>query len=141
MKILALILALNLTNSIMPRFWAKVESENAVSVTISRIDKQETKIYTLQEDFNAPKRTGQPLDIDVAYGTITIDDYYEFRSYDRDVWWCIGKDEIDFVPQENTPYALVFYQNGTTIENHECALELDCECYCYDDIFLGIYPL
>lgn len=92
-----------------------------------------------------PKGNGELLDVDVAYGTFNNNFQqgnkymYRFESYDNDIVWCLEEKEIGFVPQEGASYALVFCQNGTTKENHECPEEYNCDCYTYDDIFLGVY--
>ena len=95
---------------------------------------------------------GKELEIRQAYGTFdstfkeadengNIQTMYEFKSYDNDVWWVLSESEIGFVPINNKPYLLVYDENGTTKENHTCPEEYDCDCYCYDDLFLGVYEL
>ena len=65
--------------------------------------------------------------------------YYQFKSYDNEVWWCLTESEMGFVPKDGQRYILAYYQNGTTKDNHTCPEEYDCECYLYDDLFLGCY--
>ena len=104
-----------------------------------------------QEDFNERKADGEDLEVDVVVGTFSgdifemtdsnmkKDMYYQFKSYDNEVCWCLTEEDMGFIPKEGKEYVLAFYQNGTTKDNYECPEEYDCECYCYDDIFLGVY--
>lgn len=68
------------------------------------------------------------------------DVYYQFRSDDDEVWWALTAEEMGFAPDLEMQYALYFTDNGTTKDNPpcDCPAEYECECYCYDDIFLGI---
>ena len=59
---------------------------------------------------------------------------YQFKSNDNKVWWLLNENEIGFKPDSTTQYELIFDNNGTT--NCDCAS--DCECYVYDDTFIGI---
>lgn len=105
-----------------------------------------------QEYFNARKADGEDLKVDTAVGefmaepfdmtsveTGETEKFYQFRSYDDEVWWCLTEEDMGFVPEAGKAYVLAYYQNGTTKENHECPEEYDCDCYCYDDVFLGVY--
>lgn len=105
-----------------------------------------------QEDYNERKADGEDLEVDVAVGTFMADTfeamsgatkevekYYQFKSYDNEVWWCLTEEDMGFIPEAGKEYVLAYYQNGTTKDNHECSKEYDCDCYCYDDIFLGVY--
>ena len=104
-----------------------------------------------QEDFNERKADGEDLEVDTAVGTFSDDNfkatlpsgeeeyYYQFKSDDNEVWWCLTEEEMGFVPEIGKKYIVAYYQNGTTKDNHECPEEYECDCYCYDDIFLGVY--
>lgn len=83
-----------------------------------------------------------------VYGTFDEDtfvnlegkQYYRFKSYDNEVWWCFEMDELDFVPKADITYALTYDNKGTTKENKpcDCAPEYECECEVYDDEFVCI---
>lgn len=76
-------------------------------------------------------------------GTRDIDGnmYYQFISYDNEVWWVLTEDQIGYIPSTEKNYYLVYSNNGTTAENKtcDCLKEWDCECEVYDDVFLAIY--
>lgn len=67
------------------------------------------------------------------------DTYYQFRADDNSVWWVLTADEIGEVPDATTKYSLRYNNNFTT--ECDCPEEWDCECYCYDDEFIGIRKL
>lgn len=164
-ELLALLLSLGMVTTPAPKFTAEVDrtEDNDLAVTMVYVDRGwKEDIYQFdipqygadkeENAYNEYKQDGEDLDIDVAYGTFyrgfeaenykgEKEYYYRFKSYDDEVWWCLTAKDMDFVPEIGKGYALVFYQNGTTKENHECPEEYDCDCYCYDDIFLGVYPL
>jgi hypothetical protein len=68
------------------------------------------------------------------------DTYYQFKSYDNEVWWVLTANEIGCIPKSNTKYMLVYNDNGTTKEDKvcDCLEEYDCECYVYDDVFIKV---
>ena len=67
--------------------------------------------------------------------------YYQFKSCDDTVWWCLTEDEIGFIPSMDKKYVLLYCNNGTTKENKpcDCIAEWGCECEVYDDVFMEIY--
>lgn len=67
------------------------------------------------------------------------DTYYQFRADDNSVWWVLTANEIGEVPDTTTKYSLRYNNNFTT--ECDCPEEWDCECYCYDDEFIGIRKL
>lgn len=62
--------------------------------------------------------------------------YYQFRSYDDEVWWLLTEQEIGHIPNGTDEYRLTFSNSGTF--SCDCKAEYDCECYLYDDVFLCI---
>lgn len=83
-------------------------------------------------------------------GTFTTDftsirgeTYYQFKSYDNEVWWALTESEIGFVPNFDADYALTYDNNGTTKANKPCDCEpwIDCECELYDDEFISVTEL
>lgn len=68
------------------------------------------------------------------------DIYYQFKSNDNEVYWLLSKTEIGFIPDNDTEYVLTYNDNGTTKDNKNCDCTVDwvCECYVYDDVFMGI---
>lgn len=69
---------------------------------------------------------------------------YQFCSDDNEIWWLLSAEEIGFVPVIlDQDYMLVYDNNGTTQENKgcDCPPEYDCDCYCYDDVFIGLTPV
>ena len=72
------------------------------------------------------------------YDGIT-DTYYQFRADDNSVWWILTAEEIGEIPDTTTKYSLKYNNNFTT--ECDCPEEWDCECYCYDDEFIGIRKL
>ena len=144
-------------NPPVPEITAEVDrtEDGDFAVTLVYVDRGYREDYYQfdipQEDFNERKLDGEDLEVDVAVGTFSTNDfeitssdgvkekYYQFKSHDNEVWWCLTEKDMGFIPKEGQEYVLAFYQNGTTKENHECPEEYDCDCYCYDDIFLGVY--
>ena len=144
-------------NPPVPKITAEVDrtEDGDFAVTLVYVDRGYREDYYQfdipQEDYNERKADGEDLEVDVVVGTFSTNDfemtspdgvkekYYQFKSYDNDVWWCLTEKDMGFIPKEGKEYVLAFYQNGTTKENHECPEEYDCDCYCYDDIFLGVY--
>lgn len=64
--------------------------------------------------------------------------WYQFRSDDDTVWWCLTEEELGFIPEYGTKYSLTYNNNGTTAENKpcDCIPEWECECEVYDDEFI-----
>lgn len=83
-------------------------------------------IHTVSGEFH-----GAPIDCTNADGA--TETLYQFRSYDNEVWWLLTAEEIGCVPSEGKTYNLKYDDKGTTSCTHS-----DCECYLYDDVFLGI---
>lgn len=146
----------NLMFSPVPKITAEVDrtEDNDMAVTLVYVDNGYREDYYQfdipQTDYNERKQDGEDLDITTAVGRFTssidsIDEdgnavvLYQFKSYDNEVWWCLTEDDMGFVPKDGQRYIIAFYQNGTTKENHICPEEYDCDCYCYDDVFLGVY--
>lgn len=59
-----------------------------------------------------------------------------FESYDGEVIWLIGYDEIGFVPELGETYTIVYNTNGT--EEEVCEHKEGEECLLTDDIFMGL---
>lgn len=66
---------------------------------------------------------------------------YLFKSYDDSLWWALAEADMGFIPEYGRAYVLLYDENVDTKENHKCDPALDCDCYAYDDLFLGVYPL
>lgn len=103
-----------------------------------------------QEDFNIPKREGEHIPVEAVDGEFyggsfrvmrsdgKFETWYQFKSYDNSVWWALTEEEIGHIPEENSTYTLIYYDNGTNQENHTCPEEYECDCYCYDDILVSV---
>jgi len=106
-----------------------------------------------QEDFNTYKNEGDRINAIAIDGKFhcsgewykgedfsIAETYYQFKSNDDTVWWALTVEDIGFIPEENTEYTLIYFDNDTTVENKncDCKPEWECECEVYDDIFLGI---
>lgn len=145
-------------NPPVPKITAEVDrtEDGDYAVTLVYVDRGYREDYYQfdipQEDYNERKADGEDLEVDVAVGTFMADTfeamsgatkevekYYQFKSYDDEVWWCLTEEDMGFIPEAGKEYVLAYYQNGTTKDNHECPEEYECDCYCYDDIFLGVY--
>ena len=122
----------------------KIEENNIAAVEV--VHNNETKMIDIpQEDFNTPKSEGERISFSTASGTFgnglynEFDGkvYYQFKSFDNKVWWCLTAEEIGFIPTSNKSYNLMYYDNGTT-DCLECDTKYDCECEVYDDIFLSV---
>lgn len=129
----------------------RIEEENYAVLEICLNDEYVKMLDIPQEDFVTPKREGERLELSTVngkfYTTFTANDYigreatlYQFRSNDNSVWWALTTEEIGHIPDNNTEYTLIYYNNGTTAENKpcDCLKEWDCECEVYDDIFIDI---
>ena len=99
-------------------------------------------------DFNLPIELAENIPTETAVGRFTSEfveldgkTYYQFKSYDDEIWWVLTKDDIGFTPELNKGYVLVFCDNGTTKENKscDCIPEWECECEVYDDVFVEIF--
>lgn len=157
-ELVSLLLSLGLWVSPLPTVTSEVDrtEDNNMAVTMVYVDRgyrEDCYQFDIhQDDFNEWKHPGEDLEVDTAIGTfygnmkMTNPDgkeeyYFQFKSYDNEVWWCLTEEDIGFIPDRGADYMLVFYQNGTTKDNHECPEEYECDCYCYDDIYLGVYEL
>ena len=78
-------------------------------------------------------------DIDLTDHNGFMDKYYQFRSDDNSVWWLLTAEEIGEIPDTETKYSLKYDNNFTT--DCDCPEEFNCDCYCYDDEFIGIRKL
>lgn len=129
----------------------RIEEEKWAVLEICLNDEYIKMVDVLQEDFIIPKNEGDRFGLSIAsgkfYTTFIANDYigreetlYQFRSNDNAVWWALTEEEIGHVPDNETEYTLIYYDNGTTAENKpcDCIPEWECECEVYDDIFLGI---
>lgn len=95
-------------------------------------------------DFNSEVAECDSIDVLTVKGSFirTFTDvygqvYFLFRSYDKEVQWALKPEQIGFTPTKGKSYYLTYCNNGTT----DCAERetLDCECYLYDDLFLGVW--
>ena len=159
LKLMAWLVSLGMVLTPTPTVTSEVDrtEDNDLAVTMVYVDRgYREDIYYFdipQEYFNDRKADGEDLKVDTAVGEFSGDVfemansdmkkemYYQFKSYDGEVWWCLTVDDMGFVPEEGKSYLLAYYQNETTKDNHECPEEYDCDCYCYDDVFLGVYGL
>lgn len=102
------------------------------------------------EDINGGVSEGMEIPVLSAegkfYGDIIYTDnqgvedvYYQFGTYDNS-YWILTYEEIGHIPNTKDIYTLYYTDNGTTRDTKvcDCSLELDCECYLYDDIFMHI---
>lgn len=138
-----------------PSIFAEVDrtEDGDFAVTLVYVNDDVYVFDIPQSDFNTRKADGEDLNIDTAVGEFSSNDFmmtspdgvkekfYQFKSYDNEVWWCLTEDDMGFIPETGKKYTLVFYQNETTQQTHECPPEYECDCYCYDDVFLGVYEL
>ena len=131
---------------------------NAVSVTVDRIETGDNGNYAVieiatqealhyvdinTEDLNTTVESGEKLDYSSAVGTFEEgkinncdnNTYYQFKSYDNSVWWCLMSSEIGFVPEAGKTYIIYFFDNNTK-DCYTCDPKYNCECEVYDDIFL-----
>lgn len=99
-------------------------------------------------DFNIPVELSEEIPTQIAQGKFTnsfeeLDGqtYYQFKSNDNLVWWCLTEKEIGFKPSTEKEYVLLYCDNGTTADNKPCddLPELECECEVYDDVFFAIF--
>ena len=152
--LVSLLLSLGLWVNPLPEVASEVDrtEDGDWAVTYVYVGEDSYKFDIPQEYFNNRKADGEDLDVDYAVGTfygnynMTNADgeeeyYYQFKSYDDEVWWCLTLEDMGFVPERGADYMLVYYQNETTKETHKCPDEYECDCYCYDDIYLGVYEL
>ena len=106
----------------------RIEDNNIVVIDVECGEMKEVPI----SDFNQKVKEGDRINSKTVVGSITntFEDldgntYYQFKTYDNEVWWCITADEIGFVPIEGKEYILCYYDNGTVEE--------------YDDILLALW--
>lgn len=141
------------TISPLPEVMAEVDrtedGDYAVTlVYVTRQDREDVYLFDIpQADYNQRKEDGEDLDVTTIAGTFTStfdsadgEEYFQFKSYNDEVWWCLAEEDMGFRPTQGKPYLLAYYDNGT----RECPSEPhDCngEEFVYDDIFLGVYDL
>lgn len=129
----------------------RIEEENWAVLEACLDDEYCIMVDVPQEDFIIPKNEGDQFELSVIrgkfYTTFLANDYigreenyYQFRSSDDTVWWALTEEQIGGIPDNETEYTLIYYNNGTTAENKpcDCLPEWECECEVYDDIFIGI---
>lgn len=155
-NLLMLILAGNIAMTSVPVVKTEVKDiQDNIVITEVNIEKNNnTNLYRFdikKSDFNSPKTIGEKLKVDTILGYFlpnsffaedkdgNIIELYQFKSFDNENWWNLTKDELGFVPDSSKKYTLVYYQNDTIKNNHKCDPKYDCECYLYDDLFLGCY--
>ena len=115
---------------------------------------KKTKLHAY--DFKIPLQLAEEIPTRTVYGKFTDAGMeltnalsgqtrilYQFKSDDNSVWWMLSADEIGKIPSSTEKYALVFCDNGTTEKyiHCDCSLDMDCECYLYDDIFITIFEI
>lgn len=144
MNLFVFFLSLGLVITPVPTITANAQN-STVNVYVQREYREDVYEFNVDlPDGNTP--------IDVAYGTFDgsfqalnaskqLVTFYRFKSYDNEVFWCLEEKDMSFIPINGKPYILAYYQNGTTKYNHTCPKEYECDCYCYDDVFLGVYEL
>lgn len=155
-NLLMLMLVGNIAMTSVPTIKAEVKDikDNVIITTISVEKDNNTNLYHFEInkfDFNSPKTIGEKLKINTTLGYFMPESFlaedkdgkvvelYQFKSFDNEIWWSLTKVELGFVPNSSKKYTLVYYQNDTTKDNHTCNPKYDCECYLYDDLFLGCY--
>lgn len=131
------------------------------SVTVDRIEgphailevARHNSVKTLRvdlDDLNAPVVEGDCIPYRELRGTFRsaiepIDNtrgvWYQFVSEDETAFWILTEEEIGGIPSFGCEYVLLFFDNGTVEGNRDCGCKEECECWCYDDIFLDIYPV
>lgn len=129
----------------------RIEEGNYAVLEICLNDEYMKMIDVPQADFITPKKEGEKLELSVVsgkfYTSFLANDYrgreenlYQFRSDDNSVWWELTEEQIGGIPDNETQYTLIYYNNGTTAENKpcDCLPEWECECEVYDDIFIGM---
>lgn len=106
----------------------RIKDNNIVVIEVEYGEMKEVPI----SDFNQKVKEGDHINSKTVVGSITntFEDldgntYYQFKSYDNEVWWCVTADEIGFVPIEGKEYIICYYDNGTVEE--------------YDDILLALW--
>lgn len=146
----------------------RIEDNNIAVVELSYND--EIKLIDVaQEDFVNPKREGEKIDISAIKGRFytrfndndghgNTQIFYEFRSNDDSVRWILSTEElagidndnskcsfeelerVENIPDYESEYTLIYYDNGTNKLNKpcDCPEEWECECEVYDDIFLAV---
>lgn len=154
----AILLSLGLVVTPTPKMTARVseitETDRAVvEVCVDRGYQIDAYIFDfpVREDgyeaYIEDAHVGKNLNPKSVYGTFRHqwregkEIYYQFESYDGDCIWVLTEAEMGFVPTENKPYVLVYDDNKDTKKTHKCPEEYECDCYTYDDLFLGVYDL
>lgn len=159
--IITLLLSLGLFVTPVPKYNAvvtEVSDRATVSITVDkgyRADVYEFNFPTEENSYEAhiPNAyVGKMLNPIASYGTFQSswqginylgekETLYLFKSYDDSLWWSLTETDMGFIPEYGRAYVLLYDENVDTKENHKCDPELDCDCYAYDDLFLGVYSL
>lgn len=128
----------------------RIEDNNIAVVELSYND--EIKLIDIsQEDFVNPKREGEKIDISTINGRFytrfydndksgKTQTFYEFRSNDDTDRWLLSLEQLENIPDYESEYTLIYYNNGTDENNKpcDCPKEWSCECEVCDDIFLTV---
>lgn len=148
----------------LPTAIVKDIKENSISADVIYQGKYVSTIDILKENLNGEKQLYERMEataIDGKFYTCFADNeeiLYEFRSNDDTVSWILTTEEIagvnpdnskcsfeelervENIPDYESEYTLIYYDNGTnaTNKNCDCPEDWDCECEVYDDIFLAI---
>lgn len=129
----------------------RIEDGGCVVVEFSKCDEVYKMLDIPIEDINGKVSEGTEIPVKVAEGYFHCDidakdeqgndiKWYQFRSYDDEVWWCLTEDEIGHIPTDvRDTYILYYSDNGTTGCN--CPPEWECEEFLYDDILLYVERL
>ena len=125
----------------------RIEGPHAI-LEVARQDSVKTLRVDL-DDLNAPVVEGDCIPYRELRGTFRsaiepVDNtrgvWYQFVSEDETSFWLLTEEEIGGIPSFGCEYVLLFFDNGTVEGNRDCGCKEECECWCYDDIFLDIYP-
>ena len=126
----------------------RIEGPHAI-LEVARQDSVKTLRVDL-DDLNAPVVEGDCIPYRELRGTFRsaiepVDNtrgvWYQFVSEDETAFWILTEEEIGGIPSFGCEYVLLFFDNGTVEGNRDCGCKEECECWCYDDIFLDIYPV
>ena len=125
----------------------KIHEDDQITVLVKHDGKVREKVLH-GYDFNIPILLAENIPTETVQGRFTNEiteqdgkQYYQFKSLDDTVWWCLTRTEIGFVPSLDKEYTLLYCNNGTTNKNKpcDCLTEWECECEVYDDVFIEIY--
>lgn len=162
MKLFTIFLSLGLIVIPTPKYSATVTGFYAdraiVEVTVDKGYRADSYLFDFPTEENSYEAElpgaylGKNINVTPTYGTFegtwegtdyngVTKTFYQFKSYDDSIWWAITAEELGYIPEEGRAYVLLYNENVDTEENHECDPALDCDCYAYDDLFLGIYAI